>query len=104
MAQKNTNDIIEVCGKIAKILLENGAETTRVESTVEYIGRAAGIQLKCHATMTAIFVNAKNATGSLTRLEKPRVSSFNLQKLMRSIPCRENFLVIRSGSTNFKGE
>lgn len=81
MAQKNANDIIEVCGKIAKILLENGAETTRVESTVEYIGRAAGIQLKCHATMTAIFVNVKNAAGSLTHLEKPRVSSFNLQKV-----------------------
>lgn len=81
MVQKSINDIMEVCGKIAKILLENGAETTRVESTVEYIGEAAGIQLKCHATMTAIFVNVKNADGSLTHLEKPQVSSFNLQEV-----------------------
>ena len=45
MVEKRLENIMDVCGLIAKILLESGAETTRVESTIAYIGQAAGIDL-----------------------------------------------------------
>lgn len=79
MVEKRLENIMDVCGLIAKILLESGAETTRVESTIAYIGQAAGIDLNCHATMTAIFISTKS--GATTHLVKPNVSIFNLQKV-----------------------
>ena len=79
MVEKRLENIMDVCGLIAKILLESGAETTRVESTIAYIGQAAGIDLNCHATMTAIFISTKS--GGTTHLVKPNVSIFNLQKV-----------------------
>lgn len=72
-------DIIDLCGTVGKILLENGAETPRVETTVEYIGKAAGIDLSCHATMTAIFVDSNS--DPTTHLVKVRTGDFNLQKV-----------------------
>lgn len=72
-------DVIDLCGLTGKVLLENGAETSRVESTVEYIGRAAGINVNCHATMTAIFVDSED--NPTTHLVKVRVGDFNLQKV-----------------------
>ncbi|WP_054750651.1 threonine/serine exporter family protein [Lacticaseibacillus thailandensis] len=72
-------DVIELSGRVAKILLENGAETSRVEGTAEYIGRAAGLELSCHATMTAVFVDAQ--TEAHTHLIKVRTGDFNLQKV-----------------------
>lgn len=79
MVEKRLENIMDVCGLIAKILLESGAETTRVESTIAYIGQAAGIDLNCHATMTAIFISTES--GGTTHLVKPNVSIFNLQKV-----------------------
>lgn len=72
-------NIIELCGHAGKILLESGAETARVESTVEYIGRAAGIDISCHAEMTAIFVDSNH--NPTTHLVKVRTGDFNLQKV-----------------------
>lgn len=72
-------EVIELSGRVAKILLENGAETSRVEGTAEYIGQAAGLQLSCHATMTAVFVDAQ--TEAHTHLIKVRTGDFNLQKV-----------------------
>lgn len=79
MEADTERDIIEVCGHAGKILLESGAETARVESTVEYIGRAAGIDISCHAEMTAIFVDASH--NPTTHLVKVRTGDFNLQKV-----------------------
>ncbi|MDH5105481.1 threonine/serine exporter family protein [Lentilactobacillus diolivorans] len=73
------DELIAVCGKIGKILLTSGAETARVESTVEYIGRAAHFEITCHATITALFVGVKNQTK--THLVKARLGDFNLQKV-----------------------
>lgn len=50
------DELIATCGKVGKILLTSGAETSRVESTVEYIGKAAHFDICCHATITALFV------------------------------------------------
>lgn len=74
-------DVVALCGQVGAVLLENGAETSRVENTVEYIGRAVNLPIVCHATMTAVFVNSeKSAT---TRIFKVRVGDFNLQKVDR---------------------
>lgn len=79
MATPSEQDVIELGGQIGQILLVNGAETARVESTVEYIGAAAGVALSCHATMTAVFVSAANDPS--THLVKVRTGDFNLQKV-----------------------
>ncbi|WP_179394844.1 threonine/serine exporter family protein [Lacticaseibacillus absianus] len=71
--------IIELCGRVGKLLLENGAETGRVEGTVEYIGVAAGVPISCHATMTALFVDAD--TDTATHLVKVRTKDFDLRKV-----------------------
>ena len=42
MSQPDTEEILEVCGKVGEIMLNAGAETSRIETTVEYIGHAAG--------------------------------------------------------------
>lgn len=79
MEAVSERDIVTLCGQVGTILLENGAETARVEKTVEYIGRASGLSVVCHATMTGIFVSSeKSAT---TRIFKVRVGDFNLQKV-----------------------
>jgi len=79
MGTISERDIVTLCGQVGTILLENGAETSRVENTVEYIGRTVELPVVCHATMTAIFVSSeKSAT---TRIFKVRVGDFNLQKV-----------------------
>lgn len=55
MGTVNESEIVTLCGQVGTILLENGAETARVENTVEYVGRAADLPVVCHATMTGIF-------------------------------------------------
>lgn len=73
------DELISLCGKVGKILLTSGAETSRVESTVEYIGQAAHYDIACHATITALFVGTNNQ--SRTHLVKVRLGDWNLQKV-----------------------
>lgn len=75
--KSSERDVVTLCGRVGRILLENGAETSRVENTVEYIGRAADLPVVCHATMTGIFVSSEKRT----RIFKVRVGDFNLQKV-----------------------
>lgn len=77
MGAISERDIVTLCGRVGRILLENGAETSRVENTVEYVGRAATLPVVCHATMTGIFVSSEKRT----RIFKVRVGDFNLQKV-----------------------
>ncbi len=72
-------EVIGLCGQVGKLLLENGAETSRVERTAEYIGQSAGVPVSCHATMTAVFVDANS--GTHTHLVKVRTKNFNLRKV-----------------------
>ncbi len=73
------DELIATCGKVGKILLTSGAETSRVESTVEYIGKAAHFDISCHATITALFVGTNQQ--SRTHLVKVRLGDFNLEKV-----------------------
>jgi Uncharacterized conserved protein len=75
--KNSERDVVTLCGRVGRILLENGAETSRVENTVEYVGRAADLPVVCHATMTGIFVSSEKRT----RIFKVRVGDFNLQKV-----------------------
>ena len=79
MSQPDTEEILEVCGKVGEIMLNAGAETSRIETTVEYIGHAAGAKVACYATITAVFVSLENE--SRTRLIKSSLGGFNLQKV-----------------------
>ncbi|WP_057880239.1 threonine/serine exporter family protein [Companilactobacillus kimchiensis] len=79
MGAISERDIVTLCGQVGTILLENGAETSRVENTVEYVGRAVDLPVICHATMTGIFVSSENS--ATTRIFKVRVGDFNLQKV-----------------------
>lgn len=79
MGTISESDVVTLCGQVGTILLENGAETARVENTVEYVGRAADLPVVCHATMTGIFVSSEKSAA--TRIFKVRVGDFNLQKV-----------------------
>lgn len=79
MGTISERDIVTLCGQVGTILLENGAETARVENTVEYIGRTIDLPVVCHATMTGIFVSSEKSAA--TRIFKVRVGDFNLQKV-----------------------
>ncbi|MBQ7502171.1 threonine/serine exporter family protein [bacterium] len=48
--------IAGLCIKTAKALMASGAETARVETTVEHIGKACGIPVESYATPTGITV------------------------------------------------
>lgn len=45
MVEKRLENIMDVCGLIAKILLESGAETTRVESTLRILVKRQALTL-----------------------------------------------------------
>lgn len=72
-------ELLNLCGQVGRILLTSGAETSRVETTVEYIGRASGYRLNCHATMTAILVT--DEISNRVHMVKIKGNHFNLQKV-----------------------
>lgn len=71
--------VLQTCAQAGRILLESGAETPRIEETVEIIGKTAGVNVSCYVTLTAVFVSlADQPTAQLT---KTKLGSFNLQKV-----------------------
>ncbi|WP_125704980.1 threonine/serine exporter family protein [Lacticaseibacillus daqingensis] len=101
--------IIELCGRVGKLLLAYGAETGRVEGTVEYIGAAAGVPISCHATMTALFVDVD--TDTATHLVKVRTQDFDLRKvdavntLSRQFTAGQiNFTALQSGIARIEAQ
>lgn len=75
------SDIINVATEAGRLLLLGGAESFRIEETVEHIGKSLGLPLTCYVTMTAVVVSANN--GVQTKLVKARISGFNLQTVDR---------------------
>ncbi|MCX2456499.1 threonine/serine exporter family protein [Lacticaseibacillus nasuensis] len=109
MAKPTEREVIELCGAVGAILLINGAETARVESTAEYIGQAAGVTVSCHATMTAVFVSA--AADPATHLVKVRTGDFNLQKVddintlsRRFVAGQIDFATLQAGVTRIQAK
>ncbi|NJP41679.1 threonine/serine exporter family protein [Oscillospiraceae bacterium HV4-5-C5C] len=57
--------ILEAASWAGKIMLENGAETYRVEQTIDYIARAYGmVRCDCSATPTMIITSLLDPAGS----------------------------------------
>lgn len=71
--------VLQTCAQAGRILLESGAETPRIEETVEIIGKTAGVSVSCYVTLTAVFVSL--ADQPTTQLTKTKLGSFNLQKV-----------------------
>ncbi|AKP67634.1 threonine/serine ThrE exporter family protein [Companilactobacillus ginsenosidimutans] len=76
--QLSTQQLSDLCLKTAYLLVNGGAETYRVEDTVERIGRSLGSNVKCYVTVTAIFVeiNSENY-----KFLKSRLGGTNLQMI-----------------------
>lgn len=70
-------DIIDVATDAGRLLLLGGAESFRIEETVEHIGQSLGLPLTCYVTLTAVIVSANN--GVQTKLVKACISGFNLR-------------------------
>ena len=70
MVEKRLENIMDVCGLIAKICLKVvPKQPCGVDHCVYW--SSAGIDLNCHATMTAIFISTES--GGTTHLVKPNV-------------------------------
>lgn len=74
-----TTQILNFCSDVGLLLLESGAETFRVEETVERIGYAANLPISCYSTMTSIFISVQHT--SQTLLVKTTFGSYDLQKV-----------------------
>jgi uncharacterized membrane protein YjjP (DUF1212 family) len=79
MVDKYETEVLAVSAKIGRILLESGAETSRIEDTIAYIGRAAGVPVDGYVTMTAVFASLSGQPA--TQLAKTKLGGFNLQKV-----------------------
>lgn len=95
-------ELLTLCGQVGRVLLTSGAETSRVETTVEYIGKAAGFTVTCHATMTAILISED--LNNRVHIVKIRGNQFNLQKLDEINHLSRQFTEGRLSFTELQGE
>lgn len=77
------NKILDLSAEAGKIMLENGAETYRVEETMIRISKAFGlVSVEAYATPTAILLSGKNNKNINTSVIKRIVSrNFNIDKI-----------------------
>lgn len=77
------DEILELVMLAGEILLKNGAETYRVEDTVERIGLAAGMrQVEAFATPTGLVVTLEHPLGfSRTKVRRIRERGISLSKV-----------------------
>ena len=78
MEKLGTKELSDLCLKTAYLLVNGGAETYRVEDTVERIGESLGSEVRCYVTVTAIFIeiNQRNY-----KFIKSRLGGTNLQMI-----------------------
>ena len=78
-----TNRILDLAAEAGKIMLENGAETYRVEETMIRISKAFGIiSIDAYATPTAIILSGKNDKNINISIVKRIISrTFNIDKI-----------------------
>ncbi|MFD1471842.1 threonine/serine exporter family protein [Companilactobacillus mishanensis] len=67
MEKIKTQKLSNLCLKTAYLLINGGAETYRVEDTVERIGRSLGSRVVCYVTVTAIFIEVNNQNYKFTK-------------------------------------
>ncbi len=78
-----SDEILEIASLAAKIMLESGGETYRVEQTVNYICRSFGVQdCESYATPTVIILSFKGEDGNIRSVvRRIRSRSNNLAKI-----------------------
>ena len=112
MSHKSREELAEgaaLCLEIGAGLLENGAETSRVEETIRMTGEALGIEVEAMVHPTGITVGYGNGD-ALTRVARIKDRSINLNKVaelnrlsrrmhhgeISSAQCRERVAEVRS--------
>ena len=73
----SNSTILNILADIGRLLLIGGAESFRIEDTVERVGQELGVQVNCYVTLTAVFVSEKMGTN--TKIVKTKPAGFNLQ-------------------------
>lgn len=81
----NFYELLDVMGHLGKLLLENGAETYRVEDSIERVATAYGVaQVDVYAAATSIMITITTPDNrSLSRIKRIRKRSVNLDKVER---------------------
>jgi uncharacterized membrane protein YjjP (DUF1212 family) len=75
-------DIMEVCLLAGKIMLQSGAETYRVEDTMERIARAFGVrEAHCFVTPTGIIFSIESTEPTKTKLVRITERTTDLHKV-----------------------
>lgn len=79
----SVNQILDLVLHAGKIMLESGAETSRVEDTIEKLGHACGaLKADAFATPTGIFVTIIDPDGdSATRILRIRTMESNMNRV-----------------------
>lgn len=79
------NNVLEIALRAGHRIVCNGAETFRVEETVERICNAYGVKCECMATAKGVFVSVKDAEGekitSLKKATDKRVDLYRIELL-----------------------
>jgi len=81
----NFHELLDVMGHLGKLLLENGAETYRVEDSIERVATAYGVaQIDVYAAATSIMITITTPDNrSLSRIKRIHKRSVNLDKVER---------------------
>lgn len=72
-------ELLATCSQVGNLLLNSGAETFRIENTIEHIGKAAQTPIVCYSTLTAIFITINESTDTL--FIKPKMGGYDLKKV-----------------------
>lgn len=84
ISKEKTYEIIEICLLAGRIMLENGAETYRVEDTMTRIARAYGVQNSdSFVTPTGIIFSLEGSEPTKTKLIRIVDRTTNLEKVVK---------------------
>lgn len=81
-AQK-LEDFLDLLMYMAKVLIEAGCSSNRLESLAENLGKMQNIGVECFATPTSVIVTASWQGQKITRLSRIKSWSLNLDKIQK---------------------
>jgi uncharacterized membrane protein YjjP (DUF1212 family) len=84
MVQPNVREIMSIAMLAGEILLRNGAETYRVEETIEHIGKACGAtHVAAFVIPTGIIVTIQTEQEELSRCSRMKERTINLSRIAK---------------------
>jgi uncharacterized membrane protein YjjP (DUF1212 family) len=84
MVQPNVREIMSIAMLAGEILLRNGAETYRVEETIEHIGKACGAtHVAAFVIPTGIIVTIQTEQEELSRCSRMKERTINLSRIVK---------------------